>query len=215
MKAKLLILLFLTFLLNLPISEAAKIKPANISDEELMERVKNDPPDEVKVSFWQLPLWIKIHHIVTVILGLLTAWKLLPIVVTKIKSALESVKRRRILRVIMENQGVSLTELEKITGENRSTLRYHLSKLEGEGWIRTIKVGNSKLVLLNTSELNPEIVGGRKKDIVELLEKHGRLTAKQIAERLDLNVKTVYYHLRELKERGIVKKEGNEFKLTD
>ncbi|ADC65358.1 transcriptional regulator, ArsR family [Ferroglobus placidus DSM 10642] len=207
-------LLLLIFLLTL--AHAFEVKPANVSDEELMERIKNDPTTEVKVSFWDLPLWIKIHHIVTVIAGILAAWKLLPIVVTKIRSAIENAKRRRILKTIMENPGISITDLEKITGENRSTLRYHLNKLEEDGWIKTVKNGKSRHLLLSFDDFNPTIaVKGRKKEIIELLKEHKCLTAKQIAEKLNLSVKTVQYHICELKKLNMVHKERDKYKLKD
>ena len=140
-------------------------QPINISDKELKKILEKDNPNEIPISFWELPLWIKIHYIVTVFLGLLATWKLLPIVITKVKSALENVKKRKILRIIMENQGLSLTELEKITGENRSTLRFHLSKLEQDGWIKSVKRGKNRLMFLNTSNINPTaVVKGKKRD---------------------------------------------------
>jgi len=180
-------------------------QPINISDKELKKILEKDNPNEIPISFWELPLWIKIHYIVTVFLGLLATWKLLPIVITKVKSALENVKKRKILRIIMENQGLSLTELEKITGENRSTLRFHLSKLEQDGWIKSVKRGKNRLMFLNTSNINPTaVVKGKKREIIELLKENGGLTLNQIAERLKLNVKTVYYHLKELRKMGIL-----------
>ncbi len=190
--------------------------PINISDKELKKILEKDDLNEIPISFWELPLWIKIHYIVTVFLGLLTTWKLLPIVITKIKSALENVKRRKILKIIMENQGLSLTELEKITGENRSTLRFHLSKLEQDGWIKSVKRGKNRLIFLNTSNINPTIlVKGKKREIVELLKENGGLTLNQIAERLNLNFKTVYYHLNELRKMGILTKDNEgKYKLT-
>ncbi len=191
-------------------------QPVNISDKELKKILEKDDLNEIPISFWELPLWIKIHYIVTVFLSLLATWKLLPIVITKVKSALENVKRRKILRIIMENQGLSLTELEKITGENRSTLRFHLSKLEQDGWIKSVKRGKSRLLFLNTSNINPTaVVNGKKREIIELLKENGGLNSNQIAERLKLNVKTVYYHLKELRKMGILirDKEGK-YKLT-
>jgi predicted transcriptional regulator len=44
---------------------AFESKPANISDEELQKLIENDAPDEIPISFWELPLWIKLHEIYT------------------------------------------------------------------------------------------------------------------------------------------------------
>jgi len=51
-----LLALFLIFLALTHLSLAAKIKPANISDEELRKIIETDPADEIKISFWDLPL---------------------------------------------------------------------------------------------------------------------------------------------------------------
>ena len=208
-------LLFLIFLLNLIMSTLAfEVKPANISDEELMERVKNDPTTEVKVSFWQLPLWIKIHHIVTVIAGILAAWKLLPFVVTKIKSVLASRKRRKILKIIMENPGISIKELQEVTGEDRSTLRYHLRLLEEEGLIVSIKAGNNLLLFLIGQNLPNSVAlkSERKKEILEILGGN-EMTAREIAEALGVDLKTVYYHLNELRKAGLIKADRGSYRV--
>ncbi|RLI79975.1 hypothetical protein DRP05_01985 [Archaeoglobales archaeon] len=62
-------LVVLIVLINSSQVSAFEAVPANVSDEELMKQVKNDPPDEVKISFWDLPLWIKIHHLITIAAG--------------------------------------------------------------------------------------------------------------------------------------------------
>jgi len=217
MNIKILFFTLLTILIfTTPTILAFNDQPINISDEELQKILEKDDPNEIPISFWELPLWIKIHYIVTVVLGILGIWKLLPIVITKIKSALENVKRRRILKIIMENQGLSLTELEKITRENRSTLRFHLSKLEQDGWIKSVKHGKNRLIFLNTPNINPTaVVKGRKREIIELLKENDGLTPNQIAERLNLNVKTVYYHLNELRKMGILTRDNEgKYKIT-
>ena len=199
----------------IPVVSAFSDEPINVSDKELQEILKKDDPNEIPISFWDLPLWIKIHYTITIVLGIIGVWKFLPILITKLKSALENAKRRRILKIIMKNQGISVSELEVITGENRSTLRYHLSRLEQEGWIKTVKFGKNRIVLLNTDGIDlTSIINGRKREIVELLKENGGLTPLQIAERLKLNVKTVHHYLRDLIELGVVTKcEDGKYKL--
>lgn len=209
------IFIFIIFIF-LPIVSAFSDEPINVSDKELQEILKKDDPNEIPISFWDLPLWIKIHYAITVVLGIIGVWKFLPILITKLKSVLENAKRCRILKMIMKNQGVSVAELEEITGENRSTLRYHLSRLEQEGWIKTVKFGKNRIIFLNTTDDIDlaSVVKGRKRDIVELLKEKGGLTPSQIAERLKLNVKTIHHHLRNLIELGIVTKcENGRYKL--
>ncbi len=219
MKAKVFLTVAITLIfiiIFLPVVSAFSDEPINVSDKKLQEILKKDDPNEIPISFWDLPLWIKIHYIITVVLGIIGVWKFLPILITKLKSALENAKRRRILKIIMKNQGISVAELEVMTKENRSTLRYHLSRLEQEGWIKTVKFGKNRIIFLNTDDIDlANVVKGRKKEIVELLKENGGLTPSQIAEKLKLNVKTVYHHLGNLIELGIVTKcENGRYKLT-
>lgn len=189
---------------------AFKVKPANISDEELEKRIKSDPPDEVKVSFWQLPLWIKIQYITTVLAGVLAIWKLLPFVIARIKTVLVSKKRQKILEIVMENPGISLKNLQDTMNEDRSTLRYHVRLIEEEGWIYSLKAGNRRLLFpawqkpINTTALKSE----RKREILEILKKNGGMTARELADELGMNLKSVYHHLGDLKKAGLVKVDG-------
>lgn len=209
------VIFIFTIFTFIPVVFAFSDEPINVSDKKLQEILKKDNPNEIPISFWDLPLWIKIHYTITIVLGLIGVWKFLPILITKLKSVLENAKRRRILKIIMKNQGISVSELEVITGENRSTLRYHLSRLEQEGWIKTVKFGKNRIVLLNTDGIDlTSIINGRKREIVELLKENGGLTPSMIAERLKLNVKTVYHHLKDLIKLGVVTKcEDGKYKL--
>ena len=214
-----LLALFLIFLAVMQPSLAAIIKPANISDEELKKIIETDPADEIKISFWDLPLWIKIYEIVALILSILGIWKFLPIVITKIKSALENAKRRKILKIFMKNPGISLKELEELTKINRSTLRFHLDLLEDEGWIYSIKTGRHRLFFLvnNNDDINPLtlVKSERKKQIIELLNQNGELTIKEIADKLGISYKTAHRHISQLKSMGIVKVDNGTVKLLD
>jgi len=201
-----LLALFLIFLALTHLSLAAKIKPANISDDELKKIIERDPADEIKVSFWDLPLWIKIYEIVAVILSIFGIWKFLPIVITKIKSALENAKRLKILKIVMENPGISLKELEECTKMNRSTLRFHLDILESEGWIRSIKIGKHRLFFASCGDVHPItfIKSERKRQIIELLNQNRELTIKEIANKLGISYNTAHRHISQLQKIGIV-----------
>ncbi len=205
---RLLVQFCLIILIITHLSIATKIKPANISDEELKKIIKSDPADEIKISFWDLPLWIKIHEIIAIILGVLGIWKILPIVIAKIKSALENEKRRKILKIIIKNPGISLKELEELTGMNRSTLRFHLKSLEDEGWIHSVQTGKHRsFFLTDGDDVDPLtlVKSERKKQIIELLNQNGELTIKDIADKLGISYKTAHRHISQLKSMGIVK----------
>ncbi len=75
---------------------AFKWKPANLTDKQLQELIEHDKPDEVRISFWDLPLWVKMQYILTVLAGMLGALKFLPLILTKVKSVLDNSKRSKI-----------------------------------------------------------------------------------------------------------------------
>ena len=206
MKVLKLVPVLLLLLSTLQGCYAFKWKPANLTDKQLEELIKNDKPDEIKVTFWDLPLWIKIHYILTVIFGILGVWKFLPIVITKIKSALDNSKRRKILRCIFENPGISLRELEEVTNMNRSTLRFHLDFLEEEGLIYSIKIGKHRLIFPSNFKIKYDRIlkSERKRQIIELLNQNGGLTIKDIAKNLGISYHTAYRHVMDLEQMGII-----------
>ncbi len=216
LKAALVILLVL---LTLQGCYAFKWKPANLTDNQLKELIKNDKPDEIKVSFWDLPWWIKLHYILTVILSILGIWKLLPFVITKVKSVLDNSRRRTILRCIFENPGISLKEIEEITKINRSTLRFHLVLLEKKKLIYSIKIGKYRLFFPYYSEaeynqIYQVLKSKRKKQIIELLNKNSSLSIGDIAEKLGVCYHTAYRHIMDLKEIGMVAVNDGSVKLN-
>ncbi len=212
----LLFTLLLIFQSLFPISGAATIKPANISDEELMERVKNDPADEVKVSFWELPLWIKVHHILTLAAGAFAIWKLLPFFAGKIKVTLENRNRHKILKFLSQNPGASLRDLERSLKMNRSTLRHHIDVLERKGEIITIKAGKERLAypleyfIFNGRDLDRKIVlrSDERKKILDVLSRNGGMRLGELANALEMNYKTLHYHVAVLQKAGLVEFDG-------
>ncbi len=225
MRAKFSVLLLLEFLLVFLIlistSEAATVKPANISDGELMERVKNDPADEIKVSFWDLPLWIKMHHILTLVAGFIAIWKLLPFFAGKIKFRLENRNRKKVLEFVIKNPGVSLKDLEEHLGITRSTLRYHIDVLERKGEIITIKAGKERLAfpveyfIFNGEDVDKITVlkSDARKMILNVLSKNGGMTLGELAKTLEMNYKTLHYHLNVLQKAGFVEFDGQTVKV--
>ncbi len=212
-------ILFLLFLF-VNLTSAATITPANVSDKELEEILKNDVADEVKISFWELPLWIKIHHIVTLCLTTLGLWKFLPILLTRIKSVLENRKRRRIMDAIVERPGISIKDLEELTGINRSTLRYHLDVLENEGLMISMR-GRERLLFpkdyFSEQELGmlAALRSEARRKIMELIAQNGGMSARQIANVLNLNLKTVHHHLNSLGAAGVVNAKSGVFHLNN
>ena len=206
------ILLILT-----PQALAFESKPANISDEELQKLIENDAPDEIPVSFWELPLWIKLHEIYTRLRWILVSILIvLPFIILKLKNALDNRKRKRIFEIIKKCPGIAITQLQKLTNMNRNTLRYHLSFLERENLIYSMNVGNRKLLFPIGEQITYQPLSDKKKQIVEILSSSNGISIKQLSEMLNISQKTVYYHIKHLKELGMVSvKGGKVFLLED
>ncbi|MFO7967959.1 MAG: winged helix-turn-helix transcriptional regulator [Archaeoglobaceae archaeon] len=214
-----LTILFLFFISQ---ASAFGVKPANVTDEELEKIKQNDIDDERKISFWDLPLWIKAHHIYLITLSALAAlglWKYLPILLGRIKSVLKSTKRQRILDYLEWNFGVSIRELEENLNINRSTLRYHLALLERWGKVISVSCGNERLFFSKNQLTDGELGlvtflrSENKRRILELLSQNGSLSKEEIAELTGINPKNLYYHLNHLKSSGMLEKNGEEFRI--
>jgi len=222
MKAKYVFMLFifLFYLCNVHLAIAVKITPANISDEELEKRIKNDPPNEIKVTFWELPLWIKIHYTVTLCLTTLGLWKFLPLLLTRVKSILENRKRHKIMKTVVENPGIRIKDLEVLTKINRSTLRYHIDVLDSEGLLISIKLGTERLLFprdffsKEELELLAVLKSEPKRKLLKLIVQNGGMSARQIADVMGLNLKTVHHHLSSLRAAGVLDAEGGVFHLN-
>lgn len=186
---------------------AFNVKPANISDKELEKIITNDAPDERKVSFWELPLWIKIHHIISLVIGFVAVIKLLPFVIARIKSVLENRKRSKVLSFIEKNPGLSIAQLQNETGINRNTLKYHIRILEREGLISSVKVGNKRLLFTDKpADLTFLVVKNseRKSQIMSILSEGDGLKLKEVSKRMNISFKLLYHHVKELEKLGLV-----------
>lgn len=211
-----LTILFLFFISQ---ASAFGVKPANVTDEELEKIKQNDIDDERKISFWNLPLWIKAHHIYLITLSALAAlglWKYFPIILGRIKSVLKSKKRQQILEYLQWSFGASIRELEENLNINRSTLRYHLVLLEKWGKVFSVRYGNerlffSQIISDGEIELTAVLRSETKRKILELLLQNKPLSKEEIAELAGLNPKNVHYHLNHLKSSGMVEKNGEGF----
>ncbi len=197
----------LSILLLLNIVTAFEVKPANISDEELQKIIANDPPDEKKISFWDLPLWIKLHHIASLLIGFVALVKLLPFVIARIRTALENRKRLKILDFIKNNPGLSIAQLQNAIGIDRNTLKYHLNLLEREGLITSVKVGNKRLLFAGEPPDKALLVvksSEKKSQIMDLLSETDGIRLKEASEKMKIGLKLLYYHVKELEKLGLV-----------
>ncbi|MFZ3383192.1 MAG: winged helix-turn-helix transcriptional regulator, partial [Candidatus Methanoperedens sp.] len=107
--------------------------------------IQNGPIDtsgaDATILFWELPLWIQIAYISEIILASLGLFKLIPIVLCKIKNLLENQNRQSIFKYILNNPGCTIAEISDKQEINRGSVKYHINKLKSEEIISFVKMG--------------------------------------------------------------------------
>jgi predicted transcriptional regulator len=123
--------------------------------------------------------------------------------------------RVRILDFIQQNPGVHFRRLARQLNINRGTLHYHLQLLEKLGMISSGKAGKFRVYYPNFENSREIYLGGTADKILGYLKEAGEATAKEIAINLSLSPSTVSYHLRNLRQRGLITldKRGREVRI--
>lgn len=123
---------------------------------------------------------------------------------------LDNKKRSRIYACIRDHPGIAPAEIARITGINRGTTRYHLSRLREADLVSALyrddRVGYFRNGDYDTAE---KVVclhlqnGTRRQIFAHLLEKSG-ITQSEIAEIVGISRSTVAWHLQRLAADGLV-----------
>lgn len=122
--------------------------PANYTEEELAHM--DDSGADGTVTFWQLPLWIKLEYIKhSLFTGLIFGIALFTI--GKIITILSNRNRRNLYNYILKNPGCTSAEMSRNMGMNSGTVRYHIQTLVNEGKIVAEKMGKFMRLFKNSS----------------------------------------------------------------
>lgn len=175
---------------------------------------QNGPSDTLgadsTISFFELPLWIQLIWVIGVLCAFFGAIKFGPLVLGKVKTILQNQNRTAILEYIGKNPGCTLADLSKSTDINRGTARYHLYLLLIER--KVIRKKNGKLsylfanggTQLERKQLYGYIMNPSKREILDTILNTPGISNKEIAERLQIDRSTVYWHLQPLLEEEMV-----------
>ena len=119
-------------------------------------------------------------------------------------------KREEILRLVREKPGISMSALTDAAQVHWGTIQFHVLRLEHQGLVRTLRVGRRRLVF-------PEevLTGGLGEEDAMLQEETCRRVASTIllhpgrgvgdlVDLTDLTPRTVYYHVKRLRDAGLV-----------
>ena len=123
---------------------------------------------------------------------------------------LDNKKRSRIYACIRDHPGIASAEIARITGINRGTIRYHLSRLREAGQISVVHLEGGMGCFRNGDYDKTEKAvclhlqnGTRRQIFALLLEKPG-IAQSEIAEIVGISRSTAAWHLRRLAADGLV-----------
>jgi predicted transcriptional regulator len=162
------------------------------------------------VSYWDLPLWIKIAYISTALLSALVLIKIIPFFVVRLKGTFDNPNRIKIYESIKNNPGQTLTEISEDKKVNRGTLRYHLNTLLKSNKIFLLKKGNSFYVF----HKNPLDIDGNdvwlylkseteRKILYSVMDKPG-VTNTELSAMLNMNKSNTHRLLKKYAKTGII-----------
>ena len=120
------------------------------------------------------------------------------------EDVLDNKIRNRIISIVMEDPGVHYSELERQVDTSSSNLAWHLDIVETYHIINKRRVGRY-LIFYPYIEKNPfaeldiSIVKSKTTlEIFQIIADHPGIFQNQISKRMDINRKTVKYHLDKL-----------------
>ena len=127
-------------------------------------------------------------------------------------NVLKNTNRDRIYGFVSSNPGTYPNEIIKETGLNRGVVEHHLKTLENQNMVVSHKVCGKSHYFLNASTygekekvLLAELKNERRRRIILEILNCEQITQETLAERIGVSAPTINWHIRHLKEEGIVR----------
>ncbi len=172
---------------------------------------------DATISFWELPLWIQIAYISGIVLASLGLFKIIPIVLGRIKNLLENQSRQGIFKYILNNPGCSIAEISEQEKVNRGSVRYHINKLKFKEKIILKRIGKFSRLFQNSDAFkdNEQKVAAHLKNetsrllLWAILENPG-VTNQELVEKIHLAKSTIHWYTQQFRNDNIIvfKQEG-------
>jgi len=208
-----ILLLFLLILFGSSAVSAGYIIVESGYDHPIPEGAERHDP--VPISFWQLPLWIMLLHITCMPVETLVSLKALTYLGCKRISGsnvLDHEIRLKIYDYIRKHPCVHYSDIANETGINRGTLRYHLAVLKMQNVIAPYKTCGRIHYFLNESTYGEKekaaiaaLKNEKHRKIISEILNSERITHGELAEKVGVSPPTINWHIRHLKEQGIVR----------
>jgi predicted transcriptional regulator len=163
-----------------------------------------------QVTYSQLPLWIKIASISTVLFSALVLIKIIPFFVVRLRGIRDNKNRDSIYDSIKNKPGQTLTEVSENSKVNRGTLRYHLSMLLKGNKIVILKKGKSFYLFpkisysVDSNDIWLYLKNDTEKRILySIMDKPG-LTNTELSAMLGLNKSNTHKYLKKYAKNEII-----------
>lgn len=170
------------------------------------------------LTFWDLPLWIKLSIISGMISGLLISvlaiLKLAPFIISKIVDVLENRNRKKIFVYVENNPGCTPAEISKNENLNIGTVKHHTSILERSTRISSLRIGKFVRLFKKSSDysqmekiLASTIKNEMSRSIILAIRDNPGITNTQLADMFNIMESTAYWYTNRFIKDGIVKPE--------
>jgi predicted transcriptional regulator len=127
---------------------------------------------------------------------------------------LENESRRKIYEIILQNPGIQLCEIEKMTGLTNKNVEYHIKKLHNYGMIvyKQTSRGKGYFQNSNTYSMKEKIVymhskNPTEKRIIEIIHDNPGITRKELSGVINISAPSVSWYISGLINDKIIKKE--------
>ena len=171
---------------------------------------------DATITFWELPLWIQVYYVSGLLMAFLGSLKIFPAIIIRIKRFIENQNRQSIFKYISDNPCTTTTEISRNLGINRGTLRYHLAMLKMRNVIVPYKTRGRIHYFLNESTYGEKekvalaaLKNEKHRRIISEILNCGQITHETLAGRIGVSAPTINWHIRRLKEEGIIRADTN------
>ncbi|WFN36271.1 winged helix-turn-helix transcriptional regulator [Methanomicrobium antiquum] len=194
------------------IASAEYIVKSHEDNTELIEKGFIDSAGaDTNITFWDLPLWIKISFIAGILAAGMGIIKLIPAIIGRITDPLENGIRQEIFEYISENPGCTITDLSDNLDLNRSSTKYHILKLKFHKIVNIHKTEKHLRLFKNSATFNEH----QRMTISLLKNKTGRMllisilenpgiTNGELARKHNMNKSTIHWHINKFLETGAI-----------
>lgn len=206
------IVCLLFFLFALSITAHAEnggytVEPHNPQNDKFIDTSGAD----ATISFWELPPWIKLAYISGVFLAVLGLFKIIPVVLGRIKDLLENQSRQGIFKYVLNNPGCTIAEISEQQKINRGSVKYHITKLEFAGKIILTKMGKFLRLFQNSGAFKSkeQVIAAHLKNktgrllLSTILENPG-ITNQELAEKFHLAKSTIHWYTQQFRKDDII-----------